>query len=192
MISKELLYQIDYAIKEAWMQDVQKDYASDYMLKEDSLKCCLYYHLRRKLADILEEYNLRIYPEFYFSDLGYRADLAIVQIDPNSDTEYLRDAVTSVVAIIELKYTSSTSEGTASWVKNDIAKIQNYIRLGRQACQFYFAVIYEVECSELTWMERCDIEGWASGYVTELNAGYIDEEIKFEVNSYNKLNNGLF
>lgn len=184
MISKAILEQIDYTIKQTWRNNVAKDYLADHMLKEDSLKCCFYYHLRRKLARLLQEYHLRIYPEYYFSDLGYRADLAIVQIDPNSEEGYLGDAVTDVIAIIELKYTANTSDATAKWVKKDISKIKNYLQTGKMVCQYYFAVIYEVECSSLAWMDKRSTNNWAKGYVTELNAGYIDGKMRFEVNSH--------
>lgn len=188
MLSQEVINTIDRVIKEIWITNVSKDYSNWYMLKEDSLKCCIYYHLRNQLDPLLRENNLRIYPEFYFSDLSYRADLAIVQIDPDDEEEYLANSVTDIVAIIEIKYTSSTSNSTTAWVKKDIAKIKNYIQSGKLLnCQFYFAVIYEVECTSLHWMDN----NWASGYVTELDAGYINDEMQFEVNSYNGMNKDI-
>ena len=58
------------------------------------------------------------------------ADLAIVQIDPNSEEGYLGDAVTDVIAIIEPKYTANTSDATAKWVKKDIKReIRKYIEI---------------------------------------------------------------
>lgn len=191
MLSQELLNTIDRVIKKTWINDVSKDYADWYLLKEDSLKCCMYYHLRRQLDSLLQENNLRIYPEFYFSDLAYRADLAIVQIDPDCENEYLAKAITDVVAVIELKYTSNASVGAATWVKKDITKIKNYIQSGKLNCQFYFAVIYEVECASLRWMDKRSTNNWASGYVTELDAGYIKDEMQFEINSYNGMNKDI-
>lgn len=188
MVSKKVIKEIDRIIKQIWENNIPKDYFSYYMLREDSLKCCLYYHLRRKLARLLEENNLRIYPEYYFSELRYRADIAIVQIDPTSNEEYLANMVTDVIAIIELKYTGGNAESTALWVKEDVLKIKDYIQSGKMRCQFYFAVIYETECYALNWMDGRSTNNWAAGYVTELNAGYIDEEMRFEVNSYNGLN----
>jgi len=191
MLSHEVLNTIDRIIKEIWINNVSTDYSDWYMLKEDSLKCCMYYHLRSQLDTLLRENNLRLYPEFYFSDLAYRADLAIVQIDPDREEEYLANAITDVIAVIELKYTASASDGVAEWVKKDVSKIKNYIQSGKLDCQFYFAVIYEVECTSLRWMDKRSTNNWASGYVTELNAGYINGEMRFEVNAYNGMNENI-
>jgi len=191
MLSHEVLNTIDRIIKEIWINNVSTDYSDWYMLKEDSLKCCMYYHLRSQLDTLLRENNLRLYPEFYFSDLAYRADLAIVQIDPDREEEYLANAITDVIAVIELKYTASASDGVAEWVKKDVSKIKNYIQSGKLDCQFYFAVIYEVECTSLRWMDKRSANNWASGYVTELNAGYINGEMRFEVNAYNGMNENI-
>ena len=191
MVPAEILEHIDRTIKQVWKDNISKDYSSDYMLKEDSLKCCFYYHLRRKLEKILQEYHLRIYTEYYFSDLGYRADLAIVQIDPHSEEEYLERAVIDIIAIIELKFTANSSSATANWVKQDIKKLKNYIQNKNLSCQLYFAIIYEVECSSLAWMDKRSTNNWANGYVTELNAGYINGIMKFEVNTYNNLSSEI-
>lgn len=191
MLSHEVLNTIDRIIKEIWINNVSTDYSDWYMLKENSLKCCMYYHLRSQLDTLLRENNLRLYPEFYFSDLAYRADLAIVQIDPDCEEEYLANAITDVIAVIELKYTASASDGVAEWVKKDVSKIKNYIQSGKLDCQFYFAVIYEVECTSLRWMDKRSTNNWASGYVTELNAGYINGEMRFEVNAYNGMNENI-
>lgn len=191
MISKEIIKEVDCAIKRLWTNNIQEDYHVYALLREDSLKCCLYYHLRRELSKLLEDNNLRIYPEFYFPKLQYRADIAIVQIDPDLDEEHLEDMVTDVVAVFELKYSSDSAKSTAAWIKKDIKKIKNYIQKGKLQCQFYFAVIYETECSVLNWLDKRSTNNWASGYITELNAGYIDEKMIFEFHSYNNLNPNL-
>ena len=85
MISKNVLKEIDRAVKEIWLNEVVNDYDDGFLFKEDSLKCCLYYHLRNRLEKLLKDNNLRIYPEFYFSELKYRADIAIVEMDPKSE-----------------------------------------------------------------------------------------------------------
>ena len=187
MVSEDVIEQIDRVIKEIWVKNLPDDYADNYMLKEASLKCCFYYHLRRKLAVLLRENNLRIYSEFYFPELGYAADLAIVEVDVEKEEKHLRNQVTDVVAVIELKYDGGNAERTAVWIKSDIPKIKNYVGADVSR-QFYFAVIYETECSRLTWMDKRSTNNWASGRVTELDAGYIDGEMWFEVNPYNGLN----
>lgn len=161
------------------------------MLREDSLKCSFYFHLRKKLLTILKENNLRIYSEYYFFDLKYRANIAIVQINPYGEKYYLKDMVADVVAIIELKYIGDGSKTTENWLKKDLTKIKNYIQKGRHSYQFYFADIYEVECSTLKWMDKRNSNNWAKGYVTELNAGYKEGKMVFEINSYNEMNSNF-
>lgn len=191
MVSQNVLMKIDKAIKEIWLNEVVNDYDEGLLLKEDSLKCSLYHHMRNKLDDILKENNLRIYPEFYFKNLKYRADIAIVEIEKNSDKEYLADMVKNVIAIIELKYSYGTDERTISDIRNDVWKIKDYIQTGKMLCQYYFGVIYESECIGLNWIDKRSSGNWAKGYVTELDAGIIDGEMWFEVNSYNGLNEEL-
>lgn len=48
-------------------------------------------------------------------------------------------------------------------------------------------MIYETECVRLSWLDRRSTERWAKGRVTELNAGYLDGVMTFEVNSYHHL-----
>lgn len=49
MVKKSIIKEIDRTIKEIWKEDICKDYWNDYLDKEDTLKCDLYYHMRRKL-----------------------------------------------------------------------------------------------------------------------------------------------
>lgn len=188
MIDKYVIEEIDRCIKETWENEIVNDYYNGYLLKEDSLKCSLYFHLRTKLKKLLKENNLRIYPEYYFSDLRYFADIAIVQIDTTIDKSYLRDKIVDVIAVMELKYDGGNSIGTENAIKNDILKIKNYIQTGQLLCQYYFAVIYETECISLNWLDKRSTNNWAQGYVTELNAGSLDGDMWFEVNPYNGMN----
>lgn len=190
MISKAVIEKIDRTIKEIWIHNICTDYSNEYILKEASLKCCFYYHLRRKLAILLKEHNLRIYSEYYFPELKYSADIAIVEIDPAKEEKRLKNKVTEIVAIIEFKFDGGNSENTVSWIKSDVSKIKSYVQSGI-LCQYYFAVIYETECSRLNWFSKQSVNHWASGYVTELDAGYIDNEMWFEVHPYNGLNPDL-
>ena len=192
MVSEEVLVQIDREIKLCWKKSIRKDYWDGYLLKEDSLKCALYFHLRRKLDKVLRENSLRIYPEYYISELKYRADIVIVQIDEQKEYKWLKDSVTDVVALFELKYVGARDDATLEWVKSDLWKFKEYINVvGLNDCQFYFSVIYENECSSLNWLDARSTNNWAKGRVTELNAGVLGDEMTFEVNSYNNLNESL-
>jgi hypothetical protein len=185
MIDKCIIEEIDRIIKEIWVKEIPKDYHNAYLLKEASLKCSLYFHLRTKLKKILEENNLRIYTEYYFHNLNYNADIAIVQVDDS--IEKIRDKVVDVIAVMELKYDGGNSIGTANAIKYDLHKIKNCIQSGK-LCQYYFGVIYQTECICLNWLDKRSTNNWAKGYVTELNAGGINGCIVFEVNSYNGMN----
>ena len=187
MVDESIVRLIDKTIKEIWVNEIKKDYDEDYLLKEDSLKNSLYFHIRSKLEDVLRDNNLRIYPEFYFPELKYRADLAIVQMDTESENYYLRDRVKEVVAIFELKYVnaSNNDEATEQWIMEDIKKFKRYIREGQLNAQFYFAVIYENERKRMNWMDQRSSKCWAKGRVTELDAAIVGEEMQFEVHSYN-------
>lgn len=193
MVKKNVIREIDKTIKSVWKEEIAADYFEHYLLREDSLKSALYYHLRNKLDALLYENNLRIYTEFWISSLKYRADMVIVEIaDDVDEYDWLADAVTDIVAIIELKFKSEKDDGTAEEIKNDIWKFKDYVQqAGLTKTQFYFGVIYEVDCAYLQWMDGRSINNWADGRVTELNAGRIDDEMLFEVHSYNGMNKSL-
>ncbi len=186
MISKEVVRTIDRAVKEVWLRETRQDYGSGRILREASLQACLYHHLRSRLEDTLEANSLFIYPEFYVPELKYRADLAIVETELSQGGR-LSDRVSDAAAVIELKLEGGTSKGAMEAIKADLQKLKLYAR--RMAgCQFYFGIIYETECVWLHWLDRRSTGHWADGCVTELNAGYLDGEMVFEVNSYNHMN----
>ena len=190
MVEESILRLIDKTIKETWVNEIKEDYEEDYLLKEDSLKNRLYFHLRTKLEAVLREHDLRIFPEYYFPELKYRADLAIVQMDAESENDYLKDRVKDIVAIFELKYVnaSNNDEATEQWIMDDVRKFKRYIQEGKVNAQFYFAVIYENERTTLNWMDKRSSNHWAKGRVTELDASLVSGKMKFAVYSYNGLN----
>lgn len=188
MVSKKVRKIIDATIKDVWLSEIRDDYIDGKLIREASLQCSLYHHLRNRLESVLEESNLYIYPEFVFRDLHYRADLVIAEMDMDKEEKYLADCIKDVVAVIELKYTDGVSKQAIDYVMSDINKFKNYIN--NLSCDFqaYFGVIYEEECSWLYWADKRRTNTWANGRLTELNAGYIDDEIRFEVNSHNGMN----
>lgn len=188
MIDKSVIKELDRVIKDIWMTEIQNDYNNGYILKEDSLKCNLYYHMRNRLESLLSANNLRIFTEFYFPNLKYYADIAIVEIDPTLECLHLKEMVVDVAVIIELKFTGGYAVETEKSIKNDVQKVKSYIQNGELLCQFYLGIIYETECVWLNWLDKRSTNHWANGHVTELNAGYIDGLLEFEVNSYNRLN----
>lgn len=102
--------QIDYAIKMTWLEDISQDYRKGYLLKEDTLKNSLYFHIRRRLENLFDMYNIRMYTEYNETTLKankMRADIAIVEINHKGEAYYLGDRIEKVLAIIELKYDTS-------------------------------------------------------------------------------------
>ena len=154
---------IDQTIKEVWIKNIPKDFAEGYIINEDCLKMSLCYHLRRKLAGMLKENGLRIYAE-------------------NSLYDSIREE--DVVALLELKFTSDAALSTENWMKDDVWKLKEYVQTSRLQCPLYFAVIYEVECSRLNWLDGRSTNHWAADRVTELDAGWIDGKMEFEINTY--------
>lgn len=185
-MKKTIIKKIDRAIKEVWLEEVCEDYAKDRLLKEASLQCSIYHHLRNRLENILKENDLRIYSEYWVKECAYRADLAIIHLDYDREEEYLRNYVDEIVAIIELKFVSGRSKGTIDWVTEDVFKLKDYTK--KCDSNLYLGIIYENDCKNLSWLDKRSTNNWADGVVTELNAGYLDNEFYFEVNSYNHMN----
>jgi hypothetical protein len=188
MIKKCVKKEIDKIIKDVWLYNISYEYSRGALIKEASLQCSLYHHLQNSLKKIMQENNLYIYTEWYFNDLGYYADLAIVEMDMGIDKYFLGDKMTDVGAIIELKYASGNAISISDYIKTDMPKIKEYVKKLPYDCQYYFGVIYETEYEWLHWFDKRSTNNWANGRLTELNAGYIDEQIYFEVNSYNGWN----
>lgn len=178
---------IDREIKKVWLKEICEDYGSGRLLREAGLQSSLYHHLRLHLEDILEENNLILCPEYYVPQLKYRADMAVVQMDLSASGA-LSTRVSDIAAIVELKFDGGTAQGTTDVIKYDLQKLKHYAKQMDESCQFYFGVIYETECEWLHWLDRRSTDHWADGCVTELNAGYLDGVMTFEVNSYNHMN----
>jgi hypothetical protein len=194
-----IMKQIDYAIKVAWLQDISHDYEESSILKEDSLKNALYYHLRRRLDSLLHMENIRIYTEYNESSLksnNMRADIAIVELDSKSEEYYLGNRVNKVLAIIELKFQPNGS-ANASYIAQDVQKIKSYKSVKElDNCQYYLGFIHEHSyCERSCWLDGRQTSKWANGCVTELDAcrydGFKENQMAFSVYSYNRLNSEL-
>lgn len=190
MISESVKIEIDRLIKEIWLNDICEDYRRGNLIREASLQNSLYHHIRCHLGSFLEMHNLYIYPEFYFRELKFRADLVIVEMDMEKETQWLSERVTDIAAIIELKYDGGYAETTEDWIKSDKEKIRKYASKLKYNCQFYWGVLYEAECTWLHWFDKRSTNTWGKGRLTELNAGFLDGRMTFEVNSYNDMNQG--
>lgn len=186
MIKKNVAKEIDRTIQEIWTKNIPKDFENGYIINEDCLKMSLCYHLRRKLASLLNDNDLRIYTEKFFSGIKKKPDIIIAQIRDKFSENTLYDSIREedVVALFELKFISGAAKSTADWVKTDLQKLKVYAQKSDIQCPLYFVVIYEVECDYLNWFDGRRTRNWAAGRVTELDAGWIDGKMQYEIHSY--------
>lgn len=188
MTNKAVIYEIDRIIKETWIREIKKDYAMGWLRLEYGLQSCMFFHLRKKLAKVLKENSLRIYTEYYFPKTKQRADMVIAEVDP-ADSYNVKD----IIALFEFKYTYATDDETTQWVMKDIRKFKIYLQKENlENTIFYFGVIYEADCGDIDgirWItDKRVTQNWASGRLTELDAGKINGKMAFGVNSFNGLN----
>ena len=188
MINRKILIEIDRIIKSIWLKNIKEDFNNNYFWHEDDIKCSFYYHLRRKLSNILKENNLRIYTEATFPEISFKADIIIAKIDENG---YFDNS--DIIALFELKYKDGNDQQTINYIKYDIQKFKVYLQeAGVCNAQFYFSVIYLGKFDYLQWIiDKRTTNNWANGRVTELDAGYLGGKITFEVNSFNNMNDDL-
>lgn len=109
-------------------------------------------------------------------------------MDMTLETTWLSERMTDIATIIELKYNGGNALSTSDYIKTDMPKLKEYVRNLNYDCQYYFDVIYETDCEWLHWFDKRNTNNWGNGRLTELNAGYLDEIMCFEVNSYNNIN----
>lgn len=186
---RKLQETIDHTIKKVWVTKIPQDYKTYYLLKEDSLKNALYYHLRTELHSLLDDYSLRIYPELHYK--GSIADLAIVKLNDKPGTNnHLSEDIESVLAIIEIKYKGHVN---LKPFEDDVRKIQQYIEKNTtNITQYYLAFVHEVVYKYIdgdSWL-TLEQKDWAKGRLTELSGYFIEEtdEMIWTVLSHNELN----
>lgn len=182
MVKRSVRRKIDKAIKDVWLTDICREFGEGRFIVEADIQCSFYHHLRRRLDPVFKENRLIVYPEFYVPGQGRRGqhiDLAICEMDM-SLPGLLRDRRTDTAAIIELKY-----GGGDEWIASDFPKLRGYMDLFGRDCQYYFGVIDLRELARMNWLDERSRR--ADGCFTELNAGFLDSEMYFEVNSFNTL-----
>lgn len=175
-----IIHRIDTAIRDIWENEIKEDYLNGNIFREDTLKNCIYYHLRKRIGKFLEKNNLKLYTEYYCPKSKYRADMAIVHVDPwsqENEEHSLMDSFKEIV-LFELKFKEHNNQ-TEKDVRKDIQKIKNY--LNKYPCYYYFIVIYEGEDDTIFWMNQEDL-AWTKNFVTELAAGYVNGELSFQAN----------
>ena len=178
----EIMQIIDEAIRSIWVNEIRNDYENRRLLKEDTLKNALYFHLRNRIGWLCDECDLRIFTEFTddkFSGTGRIPDMVIARMDMEKDVRYWGEAVTECLAVIEIKYKGNF--GGSKDISADYDKLRYYIEKLNVESKLYMATIWECEDDPTTWIPE-DAK-WAKGKVTELNASLTwgDQDSQFYV-----------
>lgn len=179
----EVIQMLDEALESIWENEIKADYEGGWLLKEDTLKNAMYFHLRNRLGKLFDENDIRIFTEFTdykFKHSGYRPDMVIAKVNLDSNASYWGDAVTECLAVIELKY--KTGFTASEEIYADYDKLQYYVEKLGVGSKLYMATIWEYEDDESAWAE--EDSSWINGRVTELNASYkrnTDNELQFYV-----------
>lgn len=184
-IPKKVIKEIHNTIKYVWEYDIPKDYKNKSLLKEDTLKNSLYFHIRTRIGALLEKYNIMIFTEFNtdkFRHTGFRADMVIAQMDFEKEEKHWGDCVKCFISVIEIKF-KGDFKTAPDIIYEDYIKTKNYIKslnLGNE-CHYYVATLWECYPNSKWWLDK-DTK-WAKGKLTELNA---DFNRKGEMNFYVK------
>ncbi len=163
-----------------WENNIKSDYDNGYLLKEDTLKNSLYFHLRTKLSDLLEKHDLRIFTEYnsgIFKGTEYRPDMVIAKVNFDCTSSNYEEWIEDVLCIIEIKYKQGFNASES--ISKDFDKIKHYIENVNSNCQYYMATIWECEDDATSWL--ADDDAWTKGKLTELNASYENGEMRFYV-----------
>lgn len=186
-IPHKVLKEIHNTIKYIWEYDIPRDYEKKLLLKEDTFKNSLYFHIRTRLEALLEKYNIMIFTEFNtdkFRKTGYRADLILAQMDFDSDVSFWGDCVKNYICVFELKF-KGDYKTAADEISFDYEKIKNYIETMDfgEHCHYYVATIWECYPDSKWWLDKNT--KWAKGKLTELNADFNSKnEIKFYIKEH--------
>lgn len=183
MQTRELIKLIDKTLVDIWKNEIKSDYECGWLLKEDTLKNALYFHLRNKLGTVFAYNNIRIFTEFTdceFKGKGYRPDIVISRVNMNAPSKHRRYDVIECLAVIEIKYKTGFTPHYD--IIADYEKLKCYAQKLGVTAKLYMATIWEYEDETTTW-ERKNA-AWAKGRLTELNASYVkgsSHEMRFYV-----------
>ncbi len=191
-MDEKTIRKLDKAIKYIWEHKIPKDYYNGWLLKEDTLKNSIYYHLRKRLGNFFDKNNIRIFTEFTdekFKGNGYRPDIVIAKVNFDGDSKYYGNNVSECIAVIELKYKKGFN--ASNDIYKDYEKLKTYVNDLNVDCKLYMATIWEYEDKESSW-ERKNA-AWAKDILTELNASYDPKtkDMKFYISEHkSKTNKG--
>lgn len=142
-MDKEVLDTINERIQYIWEEKIREDYNNGWLLKEDTLKNALYYHVRMELSSLFQKHNIRIFTEFTdgeFKKLELRPDMIIATVDlENMDSGYYGNDIKECLAVIEIKFKSDFY--SYKNVLDDYDKLQIYADKVNIKGKLYMATI---------------------------------------------------
>lgn len=144
VLSVESIYKkIHETIIEVWRYDIKSDYNLHFLLREDTLKNAMYYHIRNRLGDtFIKDNHLAIFTE-YAIDTSQKIDLVVVKLDvEKAKNDYLGNCVEEIIAIVEMKYKGQYVPEKV--FINDVEKIMAYTnKFTFKETKFFLAFIRE-------------------------------------------------
>lgn len=167
MQTKDLIQLIDRTLVDIWKNEIKSDYECGWLLKEDTLKNALYFHLRSKLGTVFEYNDVRIFTEFTdckFKGTGCRPDMVIARVDMNAPSKYWGNNVTECLAVIEIKYKAGFTPHHD--IIADYEKLKHYVQELGVTAKLYMATVWEYEDEPSNW--ECKNAAWAKDRLTEL------------------------
>ncbi len=165
----KIINEIDSAIKTIWETKIKQDYDSGWILREDTLKNSLYFHLRNKLNGLFIKNDLRIFTEYStgkFKSTGYRPDIVIARVDLEKEDKQYENCIKELLCVIEIKCLQGFYSRKV--ILKDFDKLKEYSKIVNEECKYYMATIWEYEDEKTAWIE----DDWCRDKLTELNASY--------------------
>lgn len=172
------------AIKKVWNENSVEDYENNYYYREDPLKCRLYTHLVNELGEeFFIKNNLRLFTEYYIKKSKKTADMALVDISNESDSQW------EILSIIELK-NKFLNTNTQNKIEDDYKKLMSYSKKFPSADLFMVSVNenVDVESKGASWASV--LKGrWHSKRLMELILDNTGEKIASRIYNWHYKDN---
>ena len=140
---KSIFKKVHQTIIDVWSYDIKSDYNLHFLLKEDTLKNAMYYHIRNRLGDtFIKDNHLAIFTEYHI-DINQKIDLVVVKLDvEKARNDYMGNCVEEIIAIVEIKYKKQSA--AEKIFIDDVNKILNYTNKFKfEYTKFFLAFIRE-------------------------------------------------
>lgn len=176
--------QFKNTLVEIWEENSLDDYNNCYYYMESDLKCRLYFKIIKKLKEsFFIKNNLRLFSEYHIPEIGGYADMALVDISADSDSDW------KVLSIIELK-NKNLNKKTEKKIEDDYKKMKTYNKKFPDADLFMVSVNNNVDekMQGDSWIKFFK-GNWDGKRFTELILDCSEDEIEQSVYDWNYKNN---